>query len=591
MSPTSKSPDDISAEIRTTLKVTCPGLSCQIGTVERKIIDAVSEAIAEAYVDNYLLGSLLDIDTKGGLELEQFVGIFGFGRMQGRQAEGVVTVTLATASEADYPIALGTQFFTKPSVTGSSNPLYYTAKQATVLVAGTYTIDVPVQCSLPGVLGNVAPDSVSFLGTILGSSSVTNLSAMTGGVDPETDADLRQRFKDTLLRNAAGTSDFYEALCIQNNTCSKVKVFGPTTMERIQIAAPATSVTLPVSADVKYVWAGSQSVFKDLGQPTEVFYFDGTDYSFTSGSAPTLTRDALGDIVTGDVLDVEYEYTTKSSRNQPQNGIYNKVDIFVDGVDPYQVTERTRVSSVTLSATSSSIYHTGKFRRVGSTGSPTAGNRFTRISMLPLASFPNTLTLGPNVYVRGTHYHVILASNVDTDQTLLKGSPFEVAGIEWASGGPTTGTELDLVYVYNRTPRILQSIIRQSKQVCTDVLVHQADWTYIRPHLLIEYDRNFSIDATNVAIAGRLQSYFSNLGYGATVTMSGMLLSVMQVIGVVNAKVMASTEPGAGSEYGLTAYDESSDATPFATYVDDFKLNDNQLAQILTPVLKRKPIL
>lgn len=586
-----KSPADISNEVIATLKVTCPGLSCQIGTVERKIIDAVAEAISEAYVDNYLLGSLLDIDTKSGLELEQFVAIFGFGRMQGRQAQGVVTVTLSTASEADYPIALGTQFFTKPSVTGTGTPLYFSSKQATVLVAGSYTIDIPVECTLPGVLGNVAPDSVAYIGTILGSSSVTNLSAMTGGVDTETDADLRQRFKDTLLRNAAGTSDFYEALCLQNNTVSKSKVFGPTTMERIQVTAPSTDLTLPVSADTKYVWAGSQSVFKDLGQPTEVFYFEGTDYTFTGGSSPMLTRDSLGDIVAGDVLDVEYEYTTKSSRNQPQSGIYNKVDIFVDGVDPYQVTERTRVGATVLSATSSSAYYTGKFRRVGSTGSPTVAHRFTRISMLPLASFPNTITLGASVYTRGTDYHVILASNIDTDQTLLKGSPYELAGIEWESTGPTTGTEMDLVYVYNRTPRILQSIIKQAKQVCTDVLVHQADWTYLRPHLLIEYDRNFSIDATNTAIGGRLQAYLSNLGYGATVTISGMLLSVMQTIGVINAKLTPSTEPGVGSEYGLTAYDEVSDTSPFATYVDDFRLNDNQLAQILTPVLKRKPIL
>lgn len=587
-----KSSDDISAEIITTLNVTCPGLSCQIGTVERKIIDAVAEAIAEAYVDNYLLGSLLDIDTKVGLELEQFVGIFGFGRMQGKQAQGVVTVTLSTASELDFQIALGTQFYTKASATGSGQPLYFTSKQAGVLVKGTYTVDVPVECSIPGVLGNVAPDSVAFVGSILGSSSVTNLAAMTGGVDPETDADLRQRFKDTLLRNAAGTSDFYEAICLQNNTVSLTKVFGPTTLDRLQLAAPADTVTLPVSADVKYTWGGSQSVFKSLGQPDEVFYFEGDDYVFTSGTGtPSIERVDSGDIVEGDILDIEYEYTTRSSRNRPAAGVSNKVDIFVNGVDPYQVTERTTVGATVLSASSSNAFYTGLFRRVGSTGTPTAANRFTRLAMMPLVSFPNTITIGPTIYTRGTEYHVIMASSADTDQTLLKGSPYEVAGIEWTSAGPATGTELSLVYVYNRTPRILQSIIKQAKQICTDVLVHQADWTYIKPHLNIEYDRNYSISATNVTIAGRLQTYFNNLGYGATITISGMMLAVMQVIGVINAKLTLSSESGVGSEYGLQAFDESADVSPFTTYTDDFKLNDNQLAQCLTPVLIRKPIL
>ncbi len=587
-----KSPEDVSNEIITTLAVTCPGLSCQIGTVERKIIDAVAEAIAEAYVDNYLLGSLLDIDTKVGLELEQFVGIFGFGRMQGKQAQGVVTVTLSTKSELDYQIALGTNFYTKASVTGTGQPLYYSSKQAAVLVKGSFTVDIPVECTIPGVLGNVAPDSVAFVGTILGSSSVTNLAAMTGGVDAETDADLRQRFKDTLLRNAAGTSDFYEALCLQNNTVSRVKVFGPTTLDRLQIAAPTDTISLPVSADVKFTWPGSQSVFKSLGQPDEVFYFEGGDYTFASGSGtPGITRVPSGDIAEGDILDIEYEYTTRSSRNRPASGVFNKVDIFVNGVDPYQVTERTIVGATTLSASSASPFHVGKFRRVGSSGNPTAGNRFTRLSMVPLASFPNTITIGPTVYTRGTEYHIIAASNIDSDQTLLKGSPYEVAGIEWTSAGPATNTELSLVYVYNRTPRILQSIIKTAKQVCTDVLVHQADWTYIRPHLNIEYDRNYSISTTNTTIAGRLQSYFTNLGYGATITVSGVLLSVMQVIGVVNAKLTLSSESGVGSAYGMQAFDESADVAPFSTYTDDFRLNDNQLAQCLTPILRRKPIL
>jgi len=84
----SRTPEDISARIRATLATTEPGLSCERGTPERKIIDACSEAISEGYVDMYLVGSLLDIDNKVGLELEQFVGIWGFGRLQGKAAKG-----------------------------------------------------------------------------------------------------------------------------------------------------------------------------------------------------------------------------------------------------------------------------------------------------------------------------------------------------------------------------------------------------------------------------------------------------------------------------------------------------------------------
>jgi len=594
VSKIAKSPENIANEIITTLNVTCPGLSLQVGTVERKIVDAVAEAIAEAYVDNYLLGSLLDIDTKVGLELEQFVGIFGFGRTAGKQAQGVVTVKLGTASELDHQIPLGTTFYTKASVTSDGSPLYYAAKQAGVLVKGSYTVDIPVECTVAGVLGNVAPDSVAYVGTILGSSSVTNLAAMTGGTDDESDAALRARFKDTLMRNAAGTSDFYEALCQQNNTVARVKVIGPTVLERIQIEAPADALTLPVSADVKYTWPGSQSVFKSLGQPDEVFYFEGGDYTFTAGAVtPVLDRVESGDIVEGDILDVEYEYTPNCSRCRPASGITNKVDIFVDGQDPYQVTERTVITNTKLLSSSASPFWTSLFRRVGSTGDPQANNYFTRLSLTPLLKVPDVITQGSNVWERGVDYHVIMASNLyDNDQALLKGSPYEVAGIEWTSSGPGLGTELTLVYVYNRTPRILQAIMKEAKQICTDVLVHQADFTYIKPHLFVEYDRNYSIAATNTTIVGRLQTYFNYLGYGATITVSGMLLAVMQVIGVVNVKLIRTGDSGVtGDNHGLQLFDESTDITHYTVTDDDFKLNDNQLAQCLTPIIRRKPIL
>ena len=121
----SKTPADISAAIRATLALTIPGLSCEIGTPERKIIDAVSEAVSEAYIDQYLVGSLLDIDTKSGLELEQFVGIFGFGRLAGKRAQGTMRVTVNTASTQDQTFPAGTQFYTQPGIAGLSKTIYF----------------------------------------------------------------------------------------------------------------------------------------------------------------------------------------------------------------------------------------------------------------------------------------------------------------------------------------------------------------------------------------------------------------------------------------------------------------------------------
>ena len=223
-------PDQISQQILAQLALTMPTLSCAIGTPERKIIDACAEQIAAASIDTYLLGSLLDVDTKAGMELEQFVGLFGYGRLQGTYAQGTVRVTLTVASTTDYTIQQGTTFYTTAGLAGASVQLYYAANQSVVLPAGDYSVDVPVTCTTVGVSGNVPPGAVTNLSTAIGSSAVTNLQAMTDGTDPETDDALRQRFKDTFLRNVAGTADWYIALCQQNTSVTRVIVFGPTAL-------------------------------------------------------------------------------------------------------------------------------------------------------------------------------------------------------------------------------------------------------------------------------------------------------------------------------------------------------------------------
>jgi uncharacterized phage protein gp47/JayE len=591
----SHTPDEISQAILATLATTAPGLSCELGTPERKIIDAAAEAISEAYVDQYIVGSLLDIDTKSGLELEQFVGIFGFGRLQGRQATGVVRVELTTVSQQDFNIQQGTQFYTQPGVSGNATPLYYAATQNVVLVAGTYSCDVPVQCTIVGVAGNVPPDSITYLGSVIGASSCTNLTAMTGGVDIETDDELRQRFKDTLLRNISGTSDWYINLCLQNTNVNRATVYGPITTYRTQIEAPSTTLTLDQyldTTDVKYVWPQMESVFINLGTANEVFYTAGDDYTLSSGISPVFYRVGTGQINTGDILDLEFEYTTNCSRNDPENSITNKVDVFVDGVDPFTIQEKTVVSDTTLSSESTDPLYVGNFERVGSPGEPSATNRFMRLGSVPIVSFPSTITVGTTVYTLGTHYYQL------QDTTLMAGSKFETSGIEWESFGAPDGTELTLQYVYNRVPELLTAVINTSKQICTDVMIHQANYQYIQPCLSIEYDRSYDPSQVNASINTQLQQYFQQQGFGAWILISNMCLAVQQVLGVVNVYLTPQEDPISGTanaNYGVQVFNNSADSTTtppsFAAgspYTDDFKLPDNVLPQFLQAITLRR---
>jgi len=598
-----KTPDVVAKEILAKLAITAPGFSLELGTPERKIVDAVAEAISESYIDQYLVGSLLDMESKAGLELEQWVGIFGFGRLQGRKATGTVRIELNTANVQDLSIALGSQFYTRQSLPSSGNPLFFSSTQAVTIPAGSYVVDVPMECTVVGTLGNVPPDTIVYVGDVLGASSVTNLQAFTGGVDVETDEELRQRFKNTFLRSVCGTPDWYLGLCYQNKYVSKAACFGPIAKYATQIQVSSTPTTLDneITADIKYAWDGDYhvSVFKNLGQQNEVFYRRGVDFQWVAGANPQFSRISNGALTVGDVVDLEFEYTTRSSRNDPSRGVTNKVDVFVNGADPYTVTERTVITATTLSSTSTNQLFAGNFVRVGTTGNPTAGNRFTRLGSTPVISFPSIITVTTVIngiptatnYVQGQDFHLLrpaLESNPNAS-TLLSGSPYEVSGIEWTPSGPAIGTNVTLSYVYNRVPEMVQAVIKTSKQVTTDVMVHQAAYQYIRVYLSVEYDRGFVVQQVNNAIQERLKSYFAGLPYGAWIEVSDLTLAVHQVLGVDNVRLTKSTDPGVQStNYGVKTFSDSTDIVPTATYDDtDFKLNDNQLPAFLDAVIRR----
>ena len=599
----SRTPDEISQNIREKLKGTASGLSLELGTPERKIVDAVAEAVSECYIDQYIVGSLLDVEAKGGLELEQFLGIFGYGRLQGRRATGEIRLEMSVANAQDTVIAAGSAFYTKTSTPGSGNPMFYAATQSVVLPAGNTVVYVPVECTVPGTAGNLPPDTVTYMGAVIGAASATNLTEMSGGTDVETDDQMRQRFKDTFLRSVAGTEDFYLALALQNKNVSKAVVFGPITTYRTQIAAPSSSVTLSSvleTSDVKYVWDRGEAVFKNLGQSDEVFYTRGNDYSLSTGASPTFTRVNTGTIVQDAIVDLEFQYTTKSSRNLPASGITNTVDVFVNGSDPFVITERTVVSSTTFSATSSLWNWTGNFMRVGAppayAGPPAATSRVMRLGSAPVLAFPETMSIRNGngsisiTYTRNTHYYLVRGT------TLEAGSQREVAAIEWLGNGPDTGTGVTCTYTYNRVPEVLNAVMRKQKQITTDVLVHQADYVYLKINLSVEYDRGYIVSQVNNAIEERLQAYMSGIGYGAWIEFSDLSLQVHQVRGVDNVWVTTQSEPETG--YGVVLYDEAADfasGTPIAATsafpnpkVTDFKLADNQLPVLLTPTINRR---
>src|ERR1035437_2653089 len=82
--------DEISQEIRNTLLTFDPDISLDVGTPERKIIDAVASVLASVQVDKFVSMYSNDISSKFGTDLDNFVETFGMARQGSRPARGYI---------------------------------------------------------------------------------------------------------------------------------------------------------------------------------------------------------------------------------------------------------------------------------------------------------------------------------------------------------------------------------------------------------------------------------------------------------------------------------------------------------------------
>lgn len=257
---TTTSATDISTQICQALQVTQPDLDTSIGTPTRKMIDAISAAIAGAYIDQYFLDYQYDITSLTGTALDDFVNIFGFTRFAATRATGVATFSRPTPATAPITIMAGT------SIGDNSSPanIFTTVTTATMPI-GSVSVDIPIISQTGGSNSNVAANSITNFQTSVGSiSNVTNLAATSGGNDAESDEALITRFENTVFRNLAGTEQQYMGTALENASCTAANVIGPykTFTEQIQIT---NGVGQSSVQSAKYIWPSGYAFGADIG--------------------------------------------------------------------------------------------------------------------------------------------------------------------------------------------------------------------------------------------------------------------------------------------------------------------------------------
>lgn len=136
--------------------------------------------------------------------LDQVVALVGVKRLEAYPSRCTVKFTLSNAQASVMTIPKGTRV--------KAGELYFATIEHAIILPGQLSIDVVVECMLPGVIGNglVAGQINQLVDVFPYFSHVTNTTTTTGGTDEERDDALRQRaYEAPSSYSCAGSDSAY----------------------------------------------------------------------------------------------------------------------------------------------------------------------------------------------------------------------------------------------------------------------------------------------------------------------------------------------------------------------------------------------
>ena len=446
--------DQVTQQIINQLKLLDPAVSAEVGTPERKLIEATAELIASQQVDFTVLQSQTDLSSLSGGKLDAYLSVYNFGRQQATPSYGMVTFGRATAATNDIVIPQSTQVIA--NIDDSVFPqLTFVTTQTVVLQNGSTSVECPCQCTIAGSIGNIDANKIVGFGglaPINGISTVSNAQAFTGGNDQEDDASYVTRFQNTFLRNISGTDDMYLALAVSLNGVTKANVVGPISRYQEYVQVPAANDTVQItpydSAGTAYphkrTTAESTIPYSKFTYSLNFYVTDGTldpasatflrpgvDYIFntppwngTTGAVdsghpdtPNVTfLDGTGvlnpDIVGGAIFLMEHAYISANSRNNDSYGILNCIDVFVNGENAVTVdsVEIVPTSGNNLQSTNALLWTyqnsptTVNFKRLIDGKACAVGSRMQPLFWQPVIDVPDSIEVGTNTYYKANFY-------------------------------------------------------------------------------------------------------------------------------------------------------------------------------------------
>lgn len=228
-----------------------PSLSLLTGSVARDVVvDAPAQEHGRIWTELDRVQrqqTLSDSTAFTDDELTKIAGSYGIARLEGVAATGTVTFRLRTfsVSSSDITIPVGTELSTRAGVVSTGTVSYNTTAERVFVAANAetyfnpstnfYEIDVPIQASETGTVGNVGSGSITVLiSSISGAPTVINNVATSGGNEAEDNEALLARVLTKVVGTAAGTPSGLQSLVNSNSGVVASLVIVPGDVELVR---------------------------------------------------------------------------------------------------------------------------------------------------------------------------------------------------------------------------------------------------------------------------------------------------------------------------------------------------------------------
>ena len=514
------SQSDVSSQMIAALRIVAPDLDTSVGSVTRKILDTTASQIADASVDTHLLTYQYDVYSHTGADLDAWVQLFGMSRFPATSATGTVTFTRLTATDV-VAVPVNTQLSTL-----DGSVVAQTLTPA-VFNVGVSVVTVPVQAAVAGPSGNVQANALNQLMTPVAEvSSATNLAALTGGADQETDNQLQTRWVTTAFKSMSGTESMFLGIALNNPSCHAANVVGSMTSRREQVQVVAGVAASTVN-DAQFIYPGGQVAGKNIdGGDVAV---PGLQYTWNySVIPPRIQVVDTSYFPEGQIVTLSFNYLDTWSRNNPASGILNRVDVWCAGTNALAAAQTVPWSTAyVFSSSPSAAYYAGSYVRPDGS-SPAPGNIFIPLAFVPI------LTMDPVISIGGVNYGLATPSTplgsvingisyayqIVHENDANGWGPYSNAGLEWqASMAPPASSIISVGadYTWNNVPLAVQHDLNNWRLAATDVLAHQALTVLLKFSLAVIFDPNTSQSTTISAIQTAMSAWLTGMGFNATI--------------------------------------------------------------------------